>query len=215
MLVEVVWREGKWNESMKEMKGRIREVLGNIEKERGKERKGMGWWGRECREKERVRRILRKVYYEYTAFCTLFTISRNEIFHHVTQIEIEILLDDRIKQKKNDQSKGKMTIEGSNNTSMSGTLRRKVTLALTSIPRGGSRINRNHCVSVMAFASTTTTCASDRDATATTERDRSDPYRGRFPRSVVNVKPNHRGRYRKERRIYRLTRDFVVSPNPV
>ncbi|KYN28476.1 hypothetical protein ALC57_02203 [Trachymyrmex cornetzi] len=52
MLMELVWREGKENESMKETEGGIREVLGNIEKERGKERKGMGWWGRECREKE-------------------------------------------------------------------------------------------------------------------------------------------------------------------
>lgn len=69
-----------------------------------------------------------------------------------------------------------MTIVGSNSMSMSRTMRRKVTLALTSIPRGGSRIDRNHCVSVMAFASTATTRASDRGATATTERNRSDPW---------------------------------------
>ncbi|KYN13756.1 hypothetical protein ALC57_14049, partial [Trachymyrmex cornetzi] len=68
MLVEVVWREGKGNESMKEMKGRIREVLGNTEKERGKERKGMGWWGRECREKEEVRTVLRETMRSFTKF---------------------------------------------------------------------------------------------------------------------------------------------------
>ncbi|KYN17349.1 hypothetical protein ALC57_10325 [Trachymyrmex cornetzi] len=54
-----VWREGKGNKSMKEMEGRIRKVLRNTEKERGKERKGMGWWDRECREKEGGRRVLR------------------------------------------------------------------------------------------------------------------------------------------------------------
>ncbi|KYN12019.1 hypothetical protein ALC57_15818 [Trachymyrmex cornetzi] len=36
------------------------EVLGKIEKERDKKRKGMGWWDRECREKEGVRRVLRE-----------------------------------------------------------------------------------------------------------------------------------------------------------
>ncbi|KYN28008.1 hypothetical protein ALC57_02585, partial [Trachymyrmex cornetzi] len=43
MLGEVVWRAGKGNESMKETKRRIREVLGNTGKERDKERKRMGW----------------------------------------------------------------------------------------------------------------------------------------------------------------------------
>ncbi|KYN13706.1 hypothetical protein ALC57_14107 [Trachymyrmex cornetzi] len=36
-------REGKENESRKETEERIREVLGSIEKERGKERKGKEW----------------------------------------------------------------------------------------------------------------------------------------------------------------------------
>jgi len=58
---------------------------------------------------------------------------------------------------------------------VSGTTRRKVALALTSIPCGGSRINRNHWVIIMIFTSTAITRSSDRGATVTTERDRSDP----------------------------------------
>ncbi|KAL0099837.1 hypothetical protein PUN28_019921 [Cardiocondyla obscurior] len=52
----------------------------------------------------------------------------------------------------------------------------------------------------MVSASTAATRASDRGATGTAKRDRSNPR----PRPVVNVKPNRRGGWRrKERRIYR------------
>ncbi|KYN08822.1 hypothetical protein ALC57_19069, partial [Trachymyrmex cornetzi] len=55
------WREERGNENMKETEERIREVLGNIVKERCKEKKGRGWWDKECREKkEGVRRVLRE-----------------------------------------------------------------------------------------------------------------------------------------------------------
>ncbi|KYN27961.1 hypothetical protein ALC57_02628 [Trachymyrmex cornetzi] len=58
--LEVEWREGSGEENMKETEERLREVLGSIEKERGKERKGRGWWDKECIEKKKmVRRILR------------------------------------------------------------------------------------------------------------------------------------------------------------
>ncbi|KYN29873.1 hypothetical protein ALC57_00672 [Trachymyrmex cornetzi] len=54
---------GEGEENMKETKERIREVLGSIEKERGKERKGRGWWDKECIEKKkRVRRKYGKYY---------------------------------------------------------------------------------------------------------------------------------------------------------
>ncbi|KYN29366.1 hypothetical protein ALC57_01193, partial [Trachymyrmex cornetzi] len=59
LLGGVEWWEGKGEECMKETEGRIREILENIEKERGKEKKGRGWW--ESREKkEGVRRVLRE-----------------------------------------------------------------------------------------------------------------------------------------------------------
>ncbi|KYN23219.1 hypothetical protein ALC57_04363 [Trachymyrmex cornetzi] len=47
------WREGDGNEKMKEMGERIREILGSIEKERGKERKGK-------EKKVEMRRVLRE-----------------------------------------------------------------------------------------------------------------------------------------------------------
>ncbi|KYN12428.1 hypothetical protein ALC57_15395 [Trachymyrmex cornetzi] len=50
----------EWMECMKETERRIRELLGVIEKERGKERKVRGWWDRECREKRGVLREWRK-----------------------------------------------------------------------------------------------------------------------------------------------------------
>lgn len=37
--LEGEWREGNMHDSLKEVEGRIREILGNIEMEKGKERK--------------------------------------------------------------------------------------------------------------------------------------------------------------------------------
>ncbi|KYN16544.1 hypothetical protein ALC57_11205, partial [Trachymyrmex cornetzi] len=55
------WSEGDGNERMKEMGERIKEILGSIEKERGKEMKGRGWRDEECTEKKvEVRRVLRE-----------------------------------------------------------------------------------------------------------------------------------------------------------
>ncbi|KYN22005.1 hypothetical protein ALC57_05605 [Trachymyrmex cornetzi] len=88
----VEWREGRGEENMKETEERIREVLGSIEKERDKERKGRGWWDNECKEKKkRVRRVLRewrkgnrngeeyrREKREYKELCELFRKEENE-----------------------------------------------------------------------------------------------------------------------------------------
>ncbi|KYN12157.1 hypothetical protein ALC57_15676, partial [Trachymyrmex cornetzi] len=56
MLGEIVWWEVKGNESMKGTEGRIRKVLGNIEKE-GKEKKENERWERKVEGAKSERQV--------------------------------------------------------------------------------------------------------------------------------------------------------------